>query len=227
MFRVFFGILLSLGTFVSVATAGAVMTTTGRGAVSVVPDLAIISVGVEVQAPTADRAMRLNSARMKDVFAALRLAGVAKSDMQTDQLSLYPQRENLVRNQTSAQKITGFSASNQIEVTVRDLPRLGAVLDALTKAGANRIQGIRFALANPVPALDRARVQAVGDAQRKAALYAKAAGLTLGAILSIDEAGSNQGQISLRQSVMSAAVPIAEGELSFSASVTIRFNLAD
>jgi len=225
MFRVFFGILLSLGTFVSVATAGAVMTTTGRGAVSVVPDLAIISVGVEVQAPTADRAMRLNSARMKDVFAALRLAGVAKSDMQTDQLSLYPQRENLVRNQTSAQKITGFSASNQIEVTVRDLPRLGAVLDALTKAGANRIQGIRFALANP--ALDRARVQAVGDAQRKAALYAKAAGLTLGAILSIDEAGSNQGQISLRQSVMSAAVPIAEGELSFSASVTIRFNLAD
>lgn len=214
-----------LGAPVAAQQTIPVLTTSGTGTVAASPDLAVISLGVEVEAPTADRALRANSARMAVIFTALDESGIPKKDIQTSQLSIFPQRETSSTIENNTLKITGFVASNLIQITVRDLPRLGLVLDGLTKAGANRMHGITFGLSNPEPTLDRARRMAVAEAIRKAALYADAAGLALGEILSIDEGNGDTGQPAFRLAAMAEAVPIAEGEITLSATVTLRFAL--
>ena len=225
MFRMILILFMALAGPVCAQDAPPILTVSGTGTITVAPDLASISLGVEVEAPTADRALRASSASMAQIFSALSDSGIDKKDIQTSQLSLFPQRETRSTNDDTSLNITGFVATNLVEITVRELPRLGAVLDGLTKSGANRIQGISFALADPTPVLDQARQAAVAEAMRKAALYADAAGLKVGAILSIDEAGADTAPMAFRKTAMIDAVPVAEGVLSFSASVTIRFAL--
>ncbi len=228
MRRLIYVLFLVLGTAAVADGASPILSLSGTGTVTVSPDLATVSLGVEVEAPTADRALRANSARMSQIFAALEDIGIDKKDIQTSQLSLYPQWDNNVQKAGDAPRVTGFVATNLLQVRVRDLPRLGMVLDALTKAGANRIQGISFGLFDPGPVLDAARKASVAEAVRKAGLYAEAANLTLGPIMSIDEAGVESAMPNFKMAAMavaSDAVPVAEGELTYSATVTIRFAL--
>jgi len=228
MFRLILLIVLGFATPLMAAGSGAVLTVSGTGQIGAVPDMATVTLGVEVEAPDARGALQLNSARMTEIFAALAAADIAAKDIQTSQLSLYPQRDSTGTNQSGALKITGFVATNQITVTVRALTHLGAVLDTLTNSGANRIQGISFDLADEQPVLDAARRAAVADAMRKAYLYATAAGLPLGAILSINEGGSAPMPTQfLSRVAMEAPMPVAEGELTLSATVTIRFALGE
>ena len=219
---VFVGILL-FGT-TAMAQSQAVLTVTGTAIVAVSPDMATVSVGVEVDAPTADRALKLNSARMREVFSTLQELGIQPANIQTSQFSVHHQWSARSSSSNSPPKITSFAATNVVTIRVKALDKLGSVLDSLTKSGANRIHGVSFGITKPKPHLDKARILAVGEAQRKAELYAGAAGVALGSIMSINEgAGVNRPAFEMQAMALRDSAPIAEGELSLSAEVTLQY----
>jgi len=208
------------------AQEAAVLTVTGTGQISVAPDMATISVGVEVDAPTAKQALALNKSRMEQVFATLTASGIGKRNIQTSQFSLLPQWSSRNSSNANLPKISGYAVTNVVSVRVLKLERLGPVLDALTSAGANRIQAVQFTIGNPKPYLDQARKLAVEEALRKAGLYAAAAGLSVGQILSISEgSAARPGGLPPQIGALIEATPIAEGETKLTASVTLRVSL--
>jgi len=152
-------------------------------------------------------------------------AGGEARDVQTSNLSLSPRWDNSLFSSTGQRKIAGFVASNTVTVRVRDLEKLGTVLDAVVQNGANTFNGLYFGLQEPKPAQDAARKVAVADALRKAQLYAVAAGVTLGDVLTISEAP--QSRVSpvmmgvAADMAQSRAVPVSQGELSVAASITV------
>ena len=197
------------------------ITVTGQGEASAEPDMATLSIGVEVQAKTPGKALADNAERMTAVMGRLKEAGIAEKDLRTSQLGVWPVYSE--RNQP--QRIVGYRASNQLSVIIRDIDRLGGVLDQAVADGANRVNGPSFSVADPEPLLAEARDAAVSDAIAKAERYAAAAGVTLGDVLSIDEAGGGvpfPGR-QMRAEAMAASTPIAPGESSLSASVTMTF----
>ena len=205
-------------------TAPGVLTVSGQGRVSVPPDMVTITVGVETEAETADRALAANSAAMSQVFALLEAQGIAPADMQTSQFSVNPIWDNSRASVDRPLAVRGFVVANLLSVTLRDLSRLGAVLDALIGSGANRVQGVRFGVNDAGPHLDRARERAVVEAMRKARLYAGAAGVTLGALLALEESPARRpAPFALEARAMADSVPVAEGELTISAEVTLRY----
>src|SRR4029077_2268912 len=122
--------------------------------------------------------------------------------------------------------ILAYEVVNQVHVKVRDLPSLGRVLDQQVSQGANSIYGIRFGLIDPAPLLDEARKRAMADARRKAELYAAAAGLKVGRVVSVQEAGAASPRPELAaRAMMSAAVPVAAGEQEIQASVSVTYVL--
>jgi len=164
---------------------------------------------------------------MRAVFAVLKTHGIAEKDIQTRQFSLNPVWKNQLSSYDKPLEISGYSVSNVIVVRIRQLDRLGVVLDVLTKNGANRIESVQFGVLNSAPYTDQARTQAVQEALRKAAIYAQASGLSVGSILSIDEGGA-RGAAPLQAMMARASasdVPIAQGELTLDVRVTIRLNL--
>ena len=201
------------------------LSVTGEGRIDSVPDMATITMGVSHDAETAGAALQATSQATAAMLAVLRGADIAARDMQTRDLSLQPIWDNR-SSSLKGPRVSGYRASNTVVVRVRDLPRLGDVLDQVVKEGANTFHGLSFDLQNPGPALDAAREAAVAEAMRKAALYAKAAGVALGPIVSLTEAGSAPQPMRLeRMAAMSDAVPIAEGEVTISASVSMVFEL--
>lgn len=156
------------------------------GEVKVAPDMATINLGVMTEAPTARAAMQANAAQMNKVMAALKKAGLADRDIQTSQLNLSPQYRY---EQNEAPKLVGYQASNQVTLTVRDLGRLGQVVDATVAAGANQVHGISFGLNDPAEAENAARRAAVKALEAKAALYAEATGHRIVRLVSLSEAG--------------------------------------
>jgi len=223
--RLILVVLLVTGAVATAQESPAVLTVNGHGNVPVRPDMATILLGVETQAPTADRALRLNAVRMQQIFDVLLAAGIERKDIQTSQLTLFPQRSSDSRSGNQPLKVTGFLTTNLVKVIVRDLDLLGRTLDALTKSGANRIQNINLGIAMPEPHRDVARAMAVKDAMRKAGLYTRAAGLRLGRILAITEGGAAAAPEFRAQALALDVLPIAEGELAITADVTIQFSL--
>jgi len=157
-----------------------------HGETSRAPDLAQISAGVVTQNLDANAAMRANAQRMSAVIAALRQAGVAERDIQTSSINLEPQYKYAPNQRPT---ITGYQVSNTVNVRLRDLTRIGDVLDALVKQGANQINGPTFTLDKPDAAVDAARTDAIKRAQARADLYAAATGLKVRRIVSISESG--------------------------------------
>jgi uncharacterized protein len=200
---------------------------TGTGEARARPDLAVISAGVVVQSGTASAALAENSRAMEAVLQQLRTSGLAPEDMQTAQFSVTPLYEQPPpeRESTAPPRIIGYQVSNQVTARVREIDRLGAVLDALVSAGATNIDGPWFDLADPTQVLGEARDAAVADALARARRYAAAAGVELGEIVSIEEAGSfaPPPRPMMRAEAMAADVPIAPGQTELSASVTVTF----
>jgi uncharacterized protein YggE len=122
-------------------------------------------------------------------------------------------------------EITGYEVTNQVRVKVRDLGSLGRVLDQQVGQGANQVHGVQFGRQEPAPLLDEARKRAMADARRKADLYAAAAGLKVGRVVAVQEAGAPSPREMSPRVVMSAAVPVAPGEQEIHASVTVTFTL--
>jgi uncharacterized protein YggE len=202
---------------------------TGEGEVRVDPDLATVSVGVTATAPTSEEALDQASARMAQVIAATRALGVEQRDIQTSGLSLQPIFRQRVRPD-DPQEIESYRASNNVTITVRDVQRAGAVLDAASRSGANVISGIRFGLANPDAARQEALGAAVRDAERKARGMASAAGVNITGVQSIVEDNVATPQPVARAAAAPAvgeatAPPVEPGELIVRARVRATYNI--
>lgn len=203
------------------------ITVTGEGRALAAPDMATLRLGVTTDGATARDAIAANSRAMADVLDRIESAGVADRDVQTQDFSVSPRWEN---RPNEAPRIAGFVARNQVFVRVRDLDALGPLLDAVTRDGANTFDGLSFGLQDPGPVENAARRAAVTEAQRKATLYAEAAGVTLGPLQSIDEGGASSSPVPMARAEMAVAmdsVPVASGELAITARVRLVYQIAD
>jgi uncharacterized protein YggE len=203
---------------------GRAIVVTGEGTVSAAPDMAEISAGVQTRAATARAALDQNNSAMAKVLEALKGAGIADKDVQTSRVNLAPAYES--NPNTGARRPNGYVVSNNVTVRVRDLSKLGTMLDTLVSAGANNLGGVRFLIAEPQPLMDEARRKAVADATRRARLLADAAGVHVGKVERIDEAGIQvprpmfaAADIAMR----SSAVPVASGEQEIHVTLSVRF----
>ena len=197
----------------------------GEGSVSVVPDYAEVRAGVTTRAKTAKEVTDANAKLMAAVISALVSAGIARNDIQTAQFSLQP--TYAMPQPGSEQKLTGFSASNEVNVKIRQLGSVGEMLDRLVTAGATEVGNISFLHSDIAQTLDQARAAAVADARRKAELYAHAAGLTLGAVAWITEDSGAAPPIAMRAlrapAPMSVPAPILSGEDILRVQITVGF----
>lgn len=195
----------------------------GEATVTAAPDLVQIDAGVTSEARTAREASEANNSAMGKMLLALKDAGVSENDYQTSRLSLQPQ--SATRSSSNTPAITSFRATNQVIIRLRDVTKVGSIIDTIVGAGANEIGGIRFAVASPSKLMDDARAQAVADARRKAEIYAKAAGVTLGAPLNIVEAGGPGPIPYARMTAAMATTPISPGEETLHVTVSMTFAL--
>jgi uncharacterized protein YggE len=192
---------------------------TGEATVSVAPDQAQIDGGVTSDAKTARETSEANNAAMGKLLLALKGAGIEEKDTQTSRLSLQPQ---YAPNRTGTSPITGYRASNRVTIRLRDVTKVANVIDVLVGAGANDISGINFMVSQASKLLDEAREKAIADARRKAEIYAKAAGVTLGDPISISEEGAPvplyRGKVA---APMAAGAPVAQGEETLSVTISV------
>lgn len=205
----------------------ATFTIPAYGEAKVAPDMATLSVGVQTTAATAARAMAANAERAQRVIAALRAAGITGADLQTGSISLSPQ---MVYEQDKPPRLTGYQASNQLTVTVRDLARLGPVVDDLAAAGASDIGQIGFGLSNPTAAEAAAREAAVRALEDKAAQYARATGARIRRLASLTE-GETEGAPARPMPMMAmraaaAPTPVEPGQQTVRIDITGVFELA-
>ncbi len=205
----------------------ATLTVTAEGRSLRAPDVADLSGGVVTSAPTASGALADNARAMSAVVAAVRKAGIAERDIQTAGISLQPQYKY---TQNQAPVLTGYQASNTVSLRVRKLADAGRLIDTLVGVGANQINGPSFRVDDSDAALDEARVAAVATARARAALYAKAAGVSLKRILTIAESGGNEPQPPrpmMRAMAMKAEAdtPVIPGEIALTVTVTMTFEI--
>jgi len=199
-----------------------------HGEVKVAPDMATITFGVMTEAPTAQAAMADNARRMTEVFAALRRAGIEERDIQTSGLTLSAQYDY---QQNEPPRLRGYQASNRVTVSIMDLDEVGTVADAVVAAGVNQIDGIGFGLRDPGAAEDQARVLAVRALQDKARLYARALGVELGGIRSLNEGGGYSPPPPMpvfamaRMEMADASTPVAAGQLTVRIDITGTYDL--
>ena len=202
------------------------ITLMGRGSIEQPPDVAMINVGVQVEAKTAAEAMAQQATNMNGVFAAVKAAGIADRDMLTGDMSLNPAYEY---PNNARPHLTGYQASNSITIKVRQLDTLGKTLDAVVKGGGNTINGISFSVDQPDKFQNEARVEAIKDAAAKAELYAKAVGYKVKRIVTISEQEfypQPPMPVMMRMQDMAAAsTPIAAGEVSLVQTVNVVFEL--
>jgi uncharacterized protein YggE len=199
----------------------AAISVTGEATVSVPPDLALVDGGVTSEARTAREASDANNTAMGKVLLALKGAGIDEKDLQTSRLSLQPQS---APNKSGPSAIVSYRASNRVTVRLRDVTKVASVIDTLVGAGANEIGGINFMVSQASKHLDEARERAVADARRKAEIYARAGGVTLGAPLSISEEGGNAPPPMPYRKMsagMTASAPVAQGEETLSVTVSV------
>jgi uncharacterized protein YggE len=201
----------------------------GEGSVSVAPDYAQIRGGVVTKAKTAAEASEANAKLMASVITTLTNAGIARTDIQTAQFSVQP--VYALPQPGSEQKMTGFSASNQLTVKIHQLDKVGDILDRLIAAGATDVGNVALLHSDLSKVLDQAREAAVADARRKAELYAHAAGLTLGAVAWITEASGYAPPMPMMRALAAPAAaamptPIMSGEDTLRVQITVGFDIA-
>lgn len=198
------------------------ITVTGTGTVSAPPDTATFSVGVTNTATTAAAALSANNAASRRLLQLLIRLGISQRDIQTSFFNIDPQ---FARPPENPPRIVGYRVSNNFRVIVRDLDKLGAILDAVVRAGSNDVGGVSFSIENTARLLATARTRAVADATLKATTFARAAKVKVGKILAISEPGTPSFRGSERSFALEAdsSVPVATGELDVVASVVLSF----
>lgn len=201
------------------------VTVSAAGQVSAEPDIARISTGVVSEAATAREALTRNSAAMAALIAGLKENGIDEKDIQTSSFSIDPRYNNPLEGQTAM--ITGYRVLNQVEVTARNLDRLGEVMDALVVLGANQMNGLTFDVSKAETLKDGARKDAIANALRRAKLYAEAAGAEVGEVIAIAEEAAQFQPVALRmdRAMKAESVPIERGSQTLEARVTVTWAL--
>ena len=213
-------------TTTAAGTAAAnTVTASGAGATQAAPDTAEMSFGVSTTSPNAKSALDEASKGAEQIASAVKKQGIADEDIQTQDVSVYPQTVD----QDGKQVITGYQASLSVRVKVRDISKLGEVISAANAAGANNISGPSFTIDDPAPARAEAIDEAVADARKSAEAMAEAAGKSVGEVLSMSS--SDVGMVPspmYSQADMAGAakdVPIEPGQLDITANVVVVFEL--
>jgi hypothetical protein len=199
---------------------------TGSGSVTVAPDYAEIASGVTSQARTAKEASDANAKVMAALNAAIKADGVATDDIQTLRFSVSPVYGPPQQN--APPKLVGFSVANELAIKVRQIGKVGAILDSLIQAGATDSGSVQFLHSNMSRALDQARQAALADARRKASLYAQSAGLKLGDVAWVTEVPSYGSTMPMagRAYAAAAPVPISAGADTLNVQITVGFEAA-
>ncbi|MFF3640972.1 SIMPL domain-containing protein [Streptomyces sp. NPDC002564] len=209
------------------------VTVTGTGSATAAPDMAVLTAGVEVTGPTADQALAAQGTAAKALLAAARKAGVAERDIRTESLALTPvygdDGDKGEDDGDDGEKVTGHRASQTFSLTIRDIDRTGAVIQAVVDAAgdAARIQAVAFDVEDPSALRAKARTAAFKDARAKATQYAKLTGRRLGRLVRLDE--SDGGRARPVQMPVGAfakdSVPVAPGRIQDEVSVTAVYEL--
>jgi len=205
------------------------LTVAATAEVKAVPDVADVRLGVDIEAPTAAQASTTEARTMSSIVAAIKGSGIAERDIRTSDLNLQPVYDNSP-NQNTPPKLRGFRASNIVRVTVHNMANIGAVVDAGLAAGANRIEGVNFALTDDTAPRQEALSRAARAAAAKAHTLSEALGVRLGHIASITEGVVNTpGPIPMRAMsfgmAADAATPVLPGQLSLTATVTLQYQI--
>lgn len=211
----------------------ALISISGTGSVNAVPDIAHVTSGVVSEAKTARDALGANNADMARVIETLKAAGIEARDIATAGFNISPVYSSYrpkPGEEARPPRVVGYRVSNAVNVRIRDLDKVGPVLDQLVSDGANTVDGIRFAIDDDAALLDEARKAAVADAMRKAKILTEAAGVRLGRIVSIGENQfSRPPQPMLRmaraEAAMDAAVPVEAGEQTLRVEVSITWEI--
>jgi hypothetical protein len=204
------------------------VTVSGSGKVYLTPDIAYITIGVHTEGDNAAEAVASNNAQAQKVIDALKAEGIADKDIQTTNFSIYPQQEYDTEGKPTGK--VKYIVDNSVFVTVRDIDKVGDVLDAAVTAGANSISGIQFDVADKTAALSEARKAAVEDANVKAEELASAAGVTLGEVQTISEytSGGPQPMYDMRAAAPmaeAASVPVQAGQMLLTVEVTLVYEI--
>ncbi len=222
-------VLLACTGFAAAATTDPApsITITGQGKVFYVPDMGYIHVGVSSDGVTAAEAWQKNEAVVKKIFAALKDLGLEEKDFKTTNLNVQPR---YLHKKDEAPKFLGYTVTYDLVVTVRKLDQMGALLDRMVDAGANRNMSVSFGCSKRDELMDQARTKAVAEARKRATLYVTGASpnARLGDVLGIsDNPYQFQGQMFPIDAQLvregKASLPIAAGEHEMSVSVTIRW----
>ncbi len=206
--------------------AGSRVVVTGEGSISVAPDVVQIRSGVSTRGKTVREAAETNSKTMAAILTALTESGIPQKDVRTAQLSIQP--VYAAQEPGKEQKLVGYSVANHVSAKIKHVEKLGDVLDRLIAAGATEVWNVEFLVSDPAKVLDQAREAAIADARRKAEVYARAAGVPLGRVVSIEEesGASPMPMRALAQPAPGAHVPIAPGENTLRAVVSVAFEIA-
>jgi hypothetical protein len=202
---------------------------TASGEVMASPDKATITLGVQTEGATAAQALAANAEQMTRVVAALKRAGIAERDTQTAQLTVNPK---YAYEPNQPPRLTGYEASNQVAITVRDLKRLGSTVDAAVGAGATNVNSIAFGFVDPTTVQNAARLQAVKALQAKAGLYAKAVGHPILRLVTLSEGPAFLPPVPIPEIMavgakrMAAETPVSIGETQVRIQVTGVYELA-
>lgn len=202
------------------------ITVVGQGEASGEPDQASVQIGVETFAEAVSEATAANEERVQSIMSALQEIGIEEADIQTSNYSLWAEQP---RGDEGVQGIAGYRVMNQVNVTIRDIDQVGAVIGAVTEAGANSIHGVSFSVADPAALEADARADAIENARQKAASLAELSGVELGEVISVSEVIGQSGMPLLEgfgghdMAVGSAGPGIAPGELSYGVQVQVTF----
>lgn len=213
---------VAAATPMAVGSAPRSVTVSGLGQVAITPDLATVIFGVESNGTDLVAAQNDNAKRTQATLDKLKSLGIEAKDLQTTGYNVQPQYDK-------DQKLTGYKVVNTVRATVRDLPKLGTMIDGAVAAGANRVSGISFDVANKTEAMSRARQAAVADARQKAEQYAQLTNSTLGAALKISESVTTPEYRTTNAAPAGAApavtTPIETGQGSISITVQLIYEL--
>jgi uncharacterized protein len=203
----------------SATTSSTTITVSGNGIVKATPDRASFDFGVQTQASTAAQALSKNTSEARKIVDALKKSGIDASDIQTTDVSLWPQTSS------NGNEIVGYTASNSVNVTA-SLAKSGDVVDAAVRAGANNVSGPNLDTSTKTSLYADALKQAVADAKTKAQAIADAEGLSLGAIVNVKEGGGEPTPIAYGAALSAdkAAPPIEAGTQQIQSTVTVTYS---
>ncbi|MBA8880466.1 SIMPL domain-containing protein [Phyllobacterium myrsinacearum] len=210
------------------------ITVTGEGEATAAPDMAIISLVVLQEKPTAREALTANNETMAKVLDAMKKAGIAERDLQTSGFSIDPRYvypENKQGQQPEAPKIVGYAVSNSLSVRVRDLKKVGEILDQSVTLGVNQGGNLTFTNDKPETIVEEARKKAVANAIAKAKTLTAAAGVEMGKVIEINEQSfqprpyGGAPRAKMMAAEASDSVPVAAGENSYNVTVNVTFEL--